>query len=217
MIERPGNHDPRAHLRVALDALHEEEARQSALTEAREKARSESWAITGRLAEARDRLAKARTVDPVDLAYSYARGEPRADTVGPAEQALAKIAAEQQHHTQIENVLDSELAQIGMRLDNRRVALRKALSLVVTADPVYRRAIDEHRAAWLQLRTAKEKLRILAAALQGQGPGALLDEISLAEPVEIRVGYPVITEQLAPLRQWLTALESDPAARLEDQ
>jgi DNA repair ATPase RecN len=207
-----GTADARDQLLTALAHLREEERRLASLTEAQQKAMEKSWGLPDRVRTAEAELKRVREAETSRLAYEFASAGTITATspISNAQLALEQAQAEHEQIHRVRAALDHELAQCDSRLNTTRHMVWAALAGLVCASAEFAQLVRQHRAAWQRLRTVKQTLRVVRTACHGYLPKAFEDEIDIAEPLEIRVGYGVDDGFVEAWRSALETLQLDP-------
>jgi chromosome segregation ATPase len=206
----------RDQLRQALANLQIEQQKLASLEDGRNRAREQRWSLGPKLRDAQFELRKALAEEPRRLAHAYAAGEDR-DAMTPveaAQTALDRVQAEHQKIEQVEEALDTEIATVSNNLRERQTAVYTAMSKLAISSPEYQSLLDEHRAAWKRLRTIREALRTVNAAMHGQIPQSYIDEAARAEPLVVSITYPADPELVTAWATALARLEQDADAEL---
>jgi hypothetical protein len=206
----------RARLAEVIEQLGAEQRRLAALESGQERAHTQAQEARSRHAAAGRALQLARREAPQRLAYAFIEGgDPAADD--PAEAAGAEVAAAQaeiERLDAVETALDGEIGRVQASLHNLRTRHLTIVSDLVCQSPEYLGLVAAHRRAWFQLRSAKTALRAVSAAMHGYLPQSFMDEASLVEPIEPRIGYAVDTALVEGWQIALARLEIDAYAPL---
>jgi chromosome segregation ATPase len=206
----------RDKLRTALTNLQAEKDRLTSLQDGRNRAREQRWALGCQLRDAQYELRRTLAEEPSRLAHAFAAGEDRngITPVEAAQTALDRVQAEHQKIEQVEEALDTEIVTVSNNLRERQTAVCTAMSRLVISSPEYQSLLDEHRATWKRLRTIREALHTVNAAMHGQMPQSYIDEAARAEPLVVSITYPADPELVTAWATALAWLEQDADAEL---
>jgi YD repeat-containing protein len=204
----------RARLRSIIAEIEETQQRLAALEQAQTRAREQSWHMASNLAEVTDALQRVTSDERRRLAYEFANDAELADPVSDARSRVATAQSEADRLTEVEAALAAEVERTQSALRQLRANQYDEMAQIVCTSDEYGSLIEEHTAAWQRLRTVKTALKTVQSALHGQMPQSFMDEALRAEPLEVRIGFPVDPE---PIERWaaaLAALEQDANAEL---
>jgi chromosome segregation ATPase len=213
IADRPGA--LRDRLRQAIASVAAETERLTALEQAQERAHQQMWEAESRLAGAKGAQERAAREERQSLAYRCANNDALTDDpVAAAKVATEAAQAEVDQLQRVEAALAGEIDKIQPALRTYRANMHAAIAEIVIASDEYAMLIEQHAAAWKQLRSIKTALRAVVAGLHGQMPQRYMDEPDRSEPLEPRVGYPVDNALISGWAEALAALEQDASAEL---
>jgi hypothetical protein len=200
----------RARLRGVIERIRAEQAKLTSLEEGQTKAREQWHQASHRLSDAQDALRKAIAEEPSRLANAFvSNGAVEDDPVALANGKISAAQTEVSRLDKVEAALASEIERSQGSLRALRATQYELMSAVICGSDEYRLLIESHRAAWKQLRSVKEALRVVSTSLAGYLPQHYLDEAGLAEPLEPRVGYEVDANLVNSWREAMAQLAED--------
>ena len=206
----------RAELRSVIAKIEEAQQRLAALEQAQVRAREQSWHIASQLAEVRGDLQRVTSDERRRLAYEFVNDGELADPVADAKSRVATAQAESDRLTEVEAALAGEVEHTQASLRQLRANQYAAMSEIVCTSREYQALLEEHTAAWQRLRTVKMALKTVQGSLHGQMPQNLMDERLRAEPLEVRIGFPIDPNLVGAWSDAMAALETDADAPLPD-
>jgi chromosome segregation ATPase len=201
----------RTKLVAALAAVTAAQSELAELSDARERAREKSWELTPRVEAAEAALTQAHEDEPRLEALAYTRTDVAfASPVPPARETLTRLQEEAARIDRVRAALDVEIEAAQNDFRALQADLYRELGAVVTQSDSYRGLCADHKNLWTQLRTCRETLKTIHAALHGAVSQEQLEAAQRAEPLEIRIGYSVNQEFIAAWREALAELLKDP-------
>jgi chromosome segregation ATPase len=207
----------RDRLRDAIARVRQEQERLTSLEEAQTRAHDQLRDAEHALSDAESALQRVNRDEQSRLAYQFVNnGAVDDDPVADAKAIVTTAQAEVERLEKVETALASEVDRVQATLRTLRVTQYTIMTELVCGSNEYRSLIEAHTAAWQRLRTIKTALKTVSAGLHGQMPQALMDEALRAEPLEVRVGFPVDAVFVDAWVNALAALENDASAELPE-
>jgi chromosome segregation ATPase len=199
----------RERLRDAIARLQAEQQRLATLEAGQTRAHEQLRAAERKLADAQDALRHAERDEPARLAAQFIDGQTVDDPIADAKLIASAAQSEVSRLGRTEAALASEIERSQATLRSHRVVQYELMAEIVTSSDEYRLLVEQHRAAWKQLRSVKEALKVVSAALHGYLPQRYLDEVGRAEPLEERIGYSIDNALVSAWQDAMAALEHD--------
>jgi hypothetical protein len=182
----------RDKLRQSIDRLQTEQHHLANLEAGQTRAHEQLRTAEDRLAGAEMALERVVAEEPQRLAHAYVtNGEVDADPVASAQSEVNTSQSEVTRLKRIEAAVTGEVERSQSTLRTLRASHYAAMAELVCTSPEYLALVAEHAAAWMRLRTVKQALRVVQAALKGQLPHQYENEAVRSEPLEPRVGFDV--------------------------
>jgi chromosome segregation ATPase len=202
----------RHRLRDVISRVNDEQGRLSSLEEAQSKAQAQGRHARAKLSEANLSLQQANREERSRIAYEFLNdGRLADDPVAAATANLNAAQVEVDQLSKVQSAIAGEIDRVSSALNTLRTLRASIMSELIVNSDEYQRLIDQHRAAWKQLRTVKAALRAVIAGLHGSLPQRYMDEANRGEPLDSDrlVGYAVNRDLIDAWVEALARLETD--------
>ena len=205
----------RVDLKEAIAALTRARAALAELERGAERAREQSWDLSGKVEEAQAHLATLQRSESSRLASAWVADDTvTASPIPAATHALTEARQALEDIHKVEAAIAQEIPVAQHLLNDMQRAFYAELADAVCSSPEYDALRRAHTDAWRHLRTIRECLKATHSALRGQCPQVLMDAAQRTEPSFRSPGFPVEESVVKAWQDALTTLEKDANAQL---